>query len=196
LHQLIKRTLRLTFQLEGVDYLAPNFVHADVTLEEFERLRGERGESMLTLMGDAIRAEIMGSGTSKSQFSLRDLFALFGAAGGADRLKYSVGKQMGKMGDLLAGPEMGSESTIIGDRNRAAMAVLKRELAAGRKRIAVFYGAGHLPHMDEILTGEMGFQDSGEEWLNAWDVDKTKLKSANRATEPAEPAPAPAPASK
>jgi hypothetical protein len=86
IHQMVKKTLRLEFQLEAIDYLAPNFVHADVSMEEFARLRESRGESMLTLMARAIQAEIMGSARTSAEFGARDFLALFGLAGGADRL--------------------------------------------------------------------------------------------------------------
>ena len=35
------------FQLDGIDYNAGNFVHADLDTETFHRMQEERGESIL-----------------------------------------------------------------------------------------------------------------------------------------------------
>src|SRR5687768_7204059 len=42
--------LELHFQLDAIDYSAPNFVHADLDAETFLALQEKRGESLLTLM--------------------------------------------------------------------------------------------------------------------------------------------------
>ena len=61
-------------------------------------------------------------------------------------------------------------STIINERNKKALSVLEREIAAGKKRLGIFYGAGHLPDMDEKMR-EMGFKPVGRQWLVAWRLD-------------------------
>src|SRR5690606_3579480 len=42
--------LGLTYQMQEIDYTRENFVHADVTLEEFARLQEERGETLAGFM--------------------------------------------------------------------------------------------------------------------------------------------------
>ena len=63
-------------------------------------------------------------------------------------------------------------STIIGQRNRKALDVLRRELAKGKKRIGIFYGAGHLPDMEERLAEGFGLYPDIKsiKWLTAWDM--------------------------
>ncbi len=39
------------------------------------------------------------------------------------------------------------------------------------QRIAIFYGAAHMPDMEERLLA-MGFTKTGERWLRAWDLRK------------------------
>ena len=46
---------------------------------------------------------------------------------------------------------------------------MQQQLQAVRKRLAVFYGAGHFPDMQRRLEA-MGFEKTGEEWLTAWDI--------------------------
>ena len=54
-------------------------------------------------------------------------------------------------GSLLAieGPE---GSTIVSQRNKVALDVLRKALAAGKTKIAIFYGAGHMPDMEQRLA--------------------------------------------
>ena len=55
---MMKNALGLTFQLEQVDYRPENFVHADLTPSEFQRLAKERGESMAQLMFRAMQNQM------------------------------------------------------------------------------------------------------------------------------------------
>lgn len=59
-------------------------------------------------------------------------------------------------------------STIIDYRNAKAMDILKREIAAGNKKLALFYGAGHLPDMQKRLLSEFQMKRAGQYWLEAW----------------------------
>ena len=63
-------------------------------------------------------------------------------------------------------------STIIGQRNRKALEVLRRELKNGKKRIGIFYGAGHLPDMEKRLAEGFGLYPNKKsiKWLTAWDM--------------------------
>lgn len=47
-------------------------------------------------------------------------------------------------------------STLITERNKVALAVLRRQVDAGRKKIAIFYGAGHMSDFEERLRDEFG----------------------------------------
>ena len=68
---------------------------------------------------------------------------------------------------MFDGPE---GSTIITERNKKAFEVLSREIAKGRKKMAVFYGAGHLPDMQRRLEQDFGMQRKGTEWISAWSL--------------------------
>src|SRR5262245_37265408 len=46
----MKNALELSFQLDCIDYSAPNFVHADMTPDEFQTQMAERGESLFGMM--------------------------------------------------------------------------------------------------------------------------------------------------
>ena len=45
---MVSKLLKLQGQKEGIDYTAKNFVHADLSLDEFEKLQAEKGESLIS----------------------------------------------------------------------------------------------------------------------------------------------------
>ena len=69
-------------------------------------------------------------------------------------------------GDAFAGSD--GTSTIITERNKAALKVLNTQLKRGKKKIGIFYGAGHFPDMEERMLNEFGFERQSEEWITAW----------------------------
>ena len=76
-------------------------------------------------------------------------------------------RSMESMLSGIAGPE---GSTLITERNKRALAVLRAQQEAGKSKIGVFYGAGHLTDMHERLVEEFGLQPIGTVWLEAWDL--------------------------
>jgi hypothetical protein len=61
-------------------------------------------------------------------------------------------------------------STLITDRNAAALRVLREQIAKGRRRIAIFYGAAHMADFDRRLRADHGLQPGETVWLEAWDL--------------------------
>jgi hypothetical protein len=61
-------------------------------------------------------------------------------------------------------------SVLITERNKIALEVLKQQLSAGRKKLAIFYGAGHLADMDKRLREDFGMRPIEITWLTAWDL--------------------------
>jgi hypothetical protein len=161
----LKNGLELEFQLDAIDYTAPNFVHADMTPEEFRDSMEERGE---TLFGMLLKVGLQGARMSEdgqnSPFAV-DLVKAFRNGEGRHRLRVALASQLEQMEALVAG---GKGSTLLEGRNEKCLAVLDRELAAGKKKIGVYYGAAHLTHMEQRLL-EKGFHKVDHEWLQAWD---------------------------
>jgi hypothetical protein len=65
---------------------------------------------------------------------------------------------------------------LVVDRNKAALQVLKKEIAKGHKKIAIFYGAAHMPDFQKRLADDFGLRRDSEEWLQAWDL---RLRTRN-----------------
>jgi len=169
LQNAMKTMLELEFQLDAVDYQAENLVHADMSPDEFAESMQQRGESMLgifaRMMGYAI-ARQQGSGkASDAQL----LMALFDKSR-ARALKQVLAEQFEDMEGSLLALNGSDGSTIISERNKVALDVLRKQLAAGKKKIAIFYGAGHMPDMLQRLRDDFAMKPTRTRWLNAWNL--------------------------
>jgi hypothetical protein len=174
--QGLKQMLGLEFQLEAVDYTAANFVHADLSPQEFDAAMKKRGESwwsmFMKLMREGMaRAERDGRQPG-GDVSVGEMFGLLFGSGEARQVKLRriMAEQFTDMEVLTAtfGGEEGS--TLITDRNAAALRVLREQIAKGRRRIAIFYGAAHMADFDRRLRADHGLQPGETVWLEAWDL--------------------------
>jgi len=66
----------------------------------------------------------------------------------------------------LSGPE---GTVIVTERNKAAIKALQKALKDGKKDVAIFYGAAHMPDMSERLA-KLGFTPTKTDWRMAWDL--------------------------
>lgn len=65
-------------------------------------------------------------------------------------------------------------SVIIGERNTAAMEALSEALDDGCRRIAIFYGSGHLPDLDRRLRLQFDLHPISVDWRTAWAITGRK----------------------
>ena len=86
------------------------------------------------------------------------------------RLKIVLAKQLSEMESLMVSFGGEDGSVIITDRNKKALEVLKQQLAKGKKKVGIFYGAGHLNDMDKRLRQDFGLKPTTITWLTAWDL--------------------------
>jgi hypothetical protein len=171
----MKDRLGLMFQLDGIDYRKPNFVHADLDVETFTKLQDERGESMFTLMlQSALRSMAKGAsgaGSGGDPLTGFELLAALGSPDQARQLKLVLARQFADIDDAMAGMEGENGSVLLTERNKAAMKVLDQQIAGGKRRLGIFYGAGHLKLMEQTLF-ERGFKKVGVTWRTAWEIDR------------------------
>jgi len=170
----MRDTLKLHGQLEGIDYAAPNLVHADMSSTQFHDTREKKQESFLKLylklwqaQQAATAKEDEDSAANSDAAALATLFRIMMSKNGSLELKRGMASQFDQVEKLMSGVEEGEGTVIIGERNRVAFEVLDKQLAAGKKRLAIFYGAAHLPDMEQRLL-KRGFKRSTTEWLKAW----------------------------
>jgi hypothetical protein len=171
--RLLKDTLALDFQLDDIDYTAPNFVHADLDKDTFERMQAERGESfqqiMLNGLVHAMTDPAAMSRNMSDDESLADLVNVLTKPDMERQIKVVLARQMGNLDMAAMGLDGPNGSVIVTERNKAALKVLSDTLAANKKMVAIFYGAAHLPDMSKRLEA-MGFTPTSTRWNDAWDL--------------------------
>lgn len=169
LHTTLQSVLQLHGQLDVVDYHARNFVHADMSLAQFADLQNQRKEGFMALWLKAVQVQMSQPQTQANQPGLLKLMEIICRADSATELKRLIGRTFDSVETLIAGLEAGEGTVIISERNKVALNILRREINMGQRRIAVFYGAAHLPDMEKRLI-DMGFQFEKSEWVTAWDL--------------------------
>lgn len=180
IYTLTATFLGLTGQAEQIDYTQPNFVHADLTQAEFERMQKERGESLL---GFVLKAAKDGQGAARQPDPGKLLKAML--SGQSNLMKLELIHTLGQGGDQIAA--FAGESVILTDRNARCLEVLERELKAGSGKIGIFYGAAHFADLAKHLE-DQGFKRTHQEWLTAWDIPKPEAEKQPEPAEPAAPA--------
>ncbi len=172
--RFLKSGLKLDFQLDAIDYKRKNFVHADLSPEDFKKKQAERGESIVGLMLKGMMKGMQDEKDGKgSKVTIFHVIMGFFAKDQARYHKFLFAQELSRMEEMLAsfGDAKGAESTIIGDRNAACFKVMDEQLAEGKKKIGIFYGAAHLPNM-EVRLLKRGFKKTATVWLTAWDLQK------------------------
>eukprot|EP00897_Mesotaenium_endlicherianum_P008826 jgi/Mesen1/7972/ME000422S07123 len=87
----------------------------------------------------------------------------------ATALKVVMAKQI-TLDTVDSAASVMESSVIIGERNRAAMEELEVALERGCRRMAIFYGSGHLPDLHRRLTEDLNLRPVAREWRTAWNI--------------------------
>jgi hypothetical protein len=171
IQQFMKNLLQLEFQLEQIDYQAKNFVHADMSPEEFWESMQQKNESPLKMFLAMMRASLAQQAEKPSQINDAVLLAaIFDRQNGPMVLKRAMAEELGNndvMLDALNGPD---GSTILTERNKVALKVMEEQIKAGKKKIGIFYGAAHLKDMHERMLNQYKMKLVKTEWLPAWEL--------------------------
>lgn len=165
------RLLKLSFQLGQIDYSKPNMVHADTSLEEFERMQRERGESMLGLLMRAMKAQMNGDldHLPAQELDAFGLLRILMSRDAAAEFKVVLAKMFDQAESMTSIMEGKEGSAILSGRNAVVMKKLRETLTGGTKsRVAVFYGAAHMPGIESLLREELHAEPAGEQWLPGW----------------------------
>jgi hypothetical protein len=173
IQQKLADALGLVFQLSAMNNNAPNWRNSDLSVDQVQA-RLEKaganadglfklldGSSMLGRMAGMLIGFLGSSPDSRAMLKVMMIETL----AHADLAMKAPG--MGKMGAVMG--------VIVEDRNAVVLADLKRiiEREPAVKSVAIIYGAGHLPTMEQRLVGEMGYKPVGDSWRAAMRVDAT-----------------------
>lgn len=161
-YKLMSTLMKLQGQKKGIDYFAENFLHADLTAEEYKELSAQYGES---LMGYALSKSAAFDEVEPSLM----LHAML--SGDASKLK----RQMMLPLSQVEHSDDEGRTVIIHERNNKALSVMEKVLQRNEvKRVALFYGAAHLSDFSTKLQNQ-GWSLERVAWLTAWEVkDKNK----------------------
>lgn len=181
--QVVKMVLDLELQTERIDYTKKNFVHADLSPEQMAEAIQKRGDDPMTLLlgfaADVLRQMNVRDMDSKEKPQPKtstpeadlDLFSLLLDQDGPKKMKRMLAEQLVKVDSPTGGLGPTLNNILISDRNEAAMKVFQKELAKGKKKIAIFYGAGHMPDFEKRLRLDFGLEKKSVQWLEAWDLE-------------------------
>ncbi len=184
IQKVMQSVLDLRHQLDLVNYRRDNFVHADMSPEQIQKTIAERGDNGITLFlsvtADMLRQQNLKQReleknpeklkALEEQFKDFDPLALMTDEYGSVKLKRMMAEQFADLTGVGSGLGGTLDTILIKDRNGAAMQVFQKQLAEGKKHIAIFYGAAHMPDFERRLTSEFGLKRDKIEWMTAWDL--------------------------
>lgn len=171
--------LEMEFQLEAIDYTRENLLHADMSPKEFAESMQDRGESMLQMLmrmwGKAIAQQNHGDAQKQEV----QLLAALLSKDRAGKLKQVLAEQFVNMDDMMDLYTGKNGSTLVTERNKKALKVLRQQLRKGRQRLAIFYGAGHMSDFAERLSRDFKMRRVKIEWIPAWNLTLAEQKTTN-----------------
>lgn len=181
LQKMATKFLGFEHQIDLIDYQVANMVHADLSPSQLSEAMKNRGATVWSLLLEAIQ-EAMNSVQSAPDTGKNEALTLLQAfsSGGdiASTIKRTFAKSLASKSVELATMGKTIHGLLIVDRNKAALDVLNKQLLAGKKKIAIFYGAGHNADFEERLVRDFGLVASTETWLTAWDLSSPPAASA------------------
>jgi len=170
--------LDFSYQIEGVDYGASNLKQGDATVEEFlAKLLSNvdvadfSSSYLFSALLDESRGDIEGKirallCAKSKRLTARRLLAL-------DLENSNEDKFISDDLDETTRATSPDDDALIAFRNQKALKVVRRELEKGRVKIAIFYGAAHLPDFAQRLKADFGMERTPEtRWIPAWNMEK------------------------
>jgi hypothetical protein len=179
IQQMTKTMLGLELQTEQVDYTKKNFVHADMSPEQMAAAIKDRGDDGLTLFlgvaADLLRQQNLQQRKQQKEPAKEadvDPLALLLDPEAGTKLKRTMAEQLGDLESGAGNLGQTLNTILVSDRNKAALKVFQTELAKGKKKIGIFYGAAHMPDFEKRLREDFGLKRDSDQWLKAWDLEK------------------------
>ncbi len=183
-----KNMLGLESQLELVDYTKTHFVRADMTPTQIAEKMAERGETAFTValstLADVMRQQNLAAREAAKQpvAEVDEEVGLLDLLGNPLKMKRIMAEQFVKTGSLDESLGGSLNQMLVIDRNAEALRGLQKQIAAGKKKIGIFYGAAHMPDFEKHLIADFGLHKANQSWIVAWDLQRGPKNSA---TEPA-----------
>ena len=172
MHGATQSLLGLESQLDLVDYSKRNFVHADMSPEQIRQRMQERGDTGFTVMWAAIADVMREANRQQLSSDVVNPLELLLSLDDEVKLKRLLAEQFVVQGVLESGLGPTLNRMLISDRNVAALKILDREVDNGHRRLAIFYGAGHMPDFQRRLQDGYKMMLVDRKWLTAWNLSR------------------------
>ena len=181
LQDAMASALGLEFQLSAIDYDQPNFRGCDLSITELRQIMtespGPEGreasqsfEGLVQMMQGGSFFDVLIQAGLRFMTSTSKLQ-------GMSKLAFieMIAQMKGDPANLAGLPSSMKRllEVIIQQRNQKVLSDLRADLRHWRrdKSIAVFYGVGHMPDLDERLRGDLHYVPIRQEWFTAISVD-------------------------
>ncbi len=174
--RVLPSMLGLELQTDVIDYNKDNMVHADLSSEQLRKAM-QQGDEDETAFFNRVLSEVIqrlqteSDDTPGPRSREIDAMALLDGSTGPVQLRQMIADKLDEMGiDVIMGPTL--DRLLIRDRNEVALAALDNQIADGAKKVAIFYGAAHMPSMQQQLVRDFKLRESKTEWITAWDINQ------------------------
>ena len=170
--------LGLAFQLDAVDYGRADWRCSDMSIDQVQRELDERGLDFTlveeTLAGSSLPAKII-----KFLLGVIRLADALTEGAASDTIKVLLIEMLGDESLIESSLDQlgeGFAEVLIDHRNQVVVDDLKglMERDEAPASVGVFYGAGHMPDLEQRLCGQLGYRAGGVQWLRAIEVDLTQ----------------------
>lgn len=164
----LANALHVAFQLDEMDMTGKGWINADIEINELQSRLAESGgdDSMILQMleGSSFQAKVIGFMlkfverspmlSSMMKLAMMDMLAMIDTT------------------DIMGQFDVISD-VILHGRNDIVIQYLKAELQAhpSYDDIAVFYGAAHMPGIEEAILTELGYEFDSNTWAQAMAVN-------------------------
>lgn len=177
--RLMGDVLGLKFQKDSIDYTKPNLVHADVTIDELND--SLKGQSLTPFGLNADQLEPLKPFLELSSALVKEIFKANPEL--QAQAKTALGEQLAHADISKQLPEQMYKAILL-DRNKIVIETLEKQFKdqPDKKKIAIFYGAAHMPDLEKRL-GEMGFKEQSKRWLTAWKFTPTEKSDEEKEEE-------------
>lgn len=166
--QKLADILGLEFQLPLITYNRKGFYHADLTLKEFEKAMAAKKQSptsiLKSFLKDAGKTSDTPEGKAMAKLSLLKIAALGPTPAERKILKTGLAAEFSDLDSELTGME--GEALLL-TRNNRALQVFRDRVKRGDRKLAIFYGAAHMPDLGKKLRRQ-GWKPISTTWLDAW----------------------------
>ena len=158
-----------------MSYDRKNFVHADLSLEDIEKMETDKHGTFKGALGEG--PGIKAAKNADELAGQRDVFNDMTAAkkaSPAEKIRL-MRRAYSRLLAFTAEPAPGQTypadmEVLVGARNDEVIRVLNQQISSGNKNLAVFYGAAHMVDLEHRLF-DMGYKRVSITWQTAWTVE-------------------------